>query len=478
MRIAALLLLCLLTSCPVQQPPGATSTAGGEAAATGTGAAPRWPPVAVEYLQQCLAQPGADGNAPLGPASLVVAQLPQACTDPAFAGVKQALLHWRGQMGQSVASELAAGWLILEPTAAREQIVQRIGQGDEAIFKALRYDPSAGRDVLARIDAVKLTPAQANRVLELLRIWGQATPADKPLLQALAQREPLVAWRAVGYLLQLEPDNTQYLQQLDTALRQAKPEQLSAAVEGVKISGKGELADALVPLLAQVKAGAEQITKLEQPAVPGTAPAESGMAGTPGAKPQAKPVAPAGKPLADHKALLGAYGLTYLPGAAAAFARQRLLEATDPQVRWQARLGELLHGNARPWNDAVRAQGVEQPEMWIALEPPEAWGPALLQTYARAARSTDGLTRGRTALHLNRYAAHKSEQLVLEALSRLAAAPEPEIAEAAWYTLAGLRLDPTGADPLTVVNDANAAPAVRLAAAYCALRLAGRGAAQ
>jgi hypothetical protein len=479
MRIAALLLLCLLTSCPAHKPPASAPAAG--AAASGTAAA-SWPPEAVAYLQQCLERPGAEGGVPLGPACIVVAQLPQAGADPAFAGVKQALLRWRGQMGESVASELAAGWLTVEPDAAREQIAARIAKGDEAVFQALRYNPSAGRAVLAKIDAAKLTLAQANRVLELMRIWGQADVADKPLLMALAQREPVVAWRALGYLLRLEPDNAEYLKQLDQALRNAKPDQLAAAVEGAKISAKAELAAALVPLLVQVKPGPERITPADvmpqAGADPGAAaPADFKAPGQsqPSAKPQAKA---AQQPPLDHKALLGAYGLTYLPGEAAQFARRKLLDAEDPQLRWQARLGELLHGDAKPWNDAVQAQGVEQREMWVALEPPEAWDAALLRTYARAAQSAQALTRGRTAQHLGRYGSCRSEKQALQALSKLAAAPEPEVAEVAWYTLARLRLDPTGADPLTVVNDANAAPAVRLAAAYCALRLAGHGAAQ
>jgi hypothetical protein len=477
MRIIAIGLLCFLASCPApSRPAGAPAPAGlpaaGPNSAGGGGTAGvqafSWPQEALAYLQQSLEHPTAEGNSPLGPVCQVVAQFPQAGTDPAFAAVRQAVLRWRGQMGESVASEIVAAWLAIEPGPASDQIVKRIAKGEDAVFQGLSSDAAAGRAVLERVDQAKLTPIQASRVLDLLRIWGGAQAKDKKLLEVLAKREPVIGWRALGYLVKLFPEDETYFKKLDAAIRNAKPAELSAAVEAAKISGDAKVADALVLLVAHATLGPERVDR------------SAGAAG----KPDAKKAAAPGKPQPSSpqhdavKVALGAYAFAYLPGDQAQYARRKLLEAADPLLRWQARLGELLHGDAKPWNDAVQAQGVEQSAMWVVLEPPEAWEAALIPTYAKAAQSKDGMTRGKSALQLNRYASCESDRSVLATLSRLASDTDPDVRETAWYTLGKLRLDPTAADPLTVVNDAQAPAGVRLAAAYTALRLAGPPAAK
>lgn len=429
----------------------------------------QWPKEAIAYLQRSLEQPGVNGNSALGPVCQVIAQFPQALDDPAFSAVREAVLHWRGQMGESVASEIVSAWLCIEPSPASDHIVQRIAKGDEAVMQALRHHATQGRAILGRVDQTKLTPQQANRVMELLRFWGGAEPGDKQLLENLAQRDPVVAWRAFGYLLKLEPENQTYFEKLDASIRTAAPDQLPAAMEGAKISGCPKLADALVQYVAHAKLGPEWIEP--STSANGDLPGK-GKAAT------AKQDITNAPQHDDRKVLLATYALAYLPGEQAQYARRKLLEAEDPLVCWQARLGELLHGDKQPWQDAVRGQGVEQSSMWVALEPPEAWDAALIPMYAKAGQSKDALTRGKTALHLNRYVSCQSDKTIAAVLSRLAADDAPEVREAAWYTLGKLRLDPTGADPLTVVNDAQAPAGVRLAAAYTALRLAGPPAAK
>jgi hypothetical protein len=400
--------------------------------------------------------------------------------------VRDAVDACRKQFGDSVPSEVVAAWLATQPEAAEKHVLLAARSGNDAVLLALRCFPERGRAVLTQLagpgaPAAKhgLTAAQGNRALELLREWGSAQPGDAPLLRLLAELEPRVAYRAEGYLLRLQPDDEAALGELDSAIRSARGNELTAAIEGARIAGDARLAAALVGLAAQAKLGPERIAPAPGAAAAGKPGADAGgQAGRPAdgasANAPAPPNSPGG-PSESPSVVLAAYALTYMPGDQAELVRTKLLGAVEPLLRWQARLGELLHGNPRPWQQALREQGADGRALWLALEPQEARDPALLDTYKLAAVSAGPDVRGRAARQLNRYGEQQSERTVGRLLARLVRDEVPAVCEAAWYTLGELALRPAGVDPQAAVVDTRLLPEVRLAAADCALRLAAAG---
>jgi hypothetical protein len=151
--------------------------------------------------------------------------------------------------------------------------------------------------------------------------------------------------------------------------------------------------------------------------------------------------------------------------------RKKLLNAQDGTVRWQARLGELLHGNPKPWDEAFQKEGSKSADFWIALEAVDRPAPALIPTYKLMSQSDDPTTRLRAVNALARYMlearSSEADGIVLALLDY----EVPEVRSAAWYAAGKLGIG----DPDKVIASKSEPPEVRLAAAYCALMQAQGG---
>jgi hypothetical protein len=422
---------------------------GGGADETGTqspyaGPAPAaLPAEALDYLAQCLRSPATAEHPPLARTWLAIARLRVPPDHPQLAALKEQVLEQAEQAGETGPVELAAAWLYFAPKPAERFISTQVPGGGTQYLESLRYSPEAGRRVLNGLDIAALAKAEAYRVVSLLQSWGDIGAEDEALLRALGKRGEMdIALWATGQLARLHPADEALSESLFSAVRDAVPEGFSAAAEGARVSGLAGLADAFVPFCAKAQLG-------EPP---------EGQAAAP-----------------DRQLEFSAYALAYLPGDQAALMRRKLLSASQAAVRWQACLGKLLHGDPQPWDAAVAKAGIDDKDLWVTLQPPQALHAALLPTYLAAAKSERLFTRGLAATELNRYAQMKSDPMLGEALALLVHDAEAEVRATAWYTLGGLGLKISGSDPLEAVRNSGEDPAVRLAAAYAALAAAGGG---
>jgi len=443
------LLIALAAGCPRGEPldlaesevpqaqPGAD---GNEAVLEGTEGqqAPiEYPPVALDYVLSSLRSPATAQYPPLAQIWLAVAQFTHLPYSPAADELRDEVGTMVATAGDSVLPELAAAWLAVDPQAAEEYIAGRLAAGQIDYVNSLMYAPQSARRVLAKADVAQLDPQMQMRIVRLLVQLRPLTPEDEPLLAELAAGgSEDVKLQVAGLQLALNPEAEERRQLLWKAIRDEQGA-LSGAAEGIKFSGDARFADALVPLAAEAMIGDEDPEVDKQ-----------------------------------RRVVFAAYALTYLPGEQAQLMRRKLLGAADPTVRWAARLGELLHGDPSYWNTAVEKHGVDDPELWIALEPSDVADPELLSTLESAARSTQPDTRVRAARQLNRYSADASNPAVGETLALLIGDQVTEVSAAGWYAAGRLASDGLADQARAVMEDRGRAPDVRLAAAYYLMRVA------
>lgn len=343
-----------------------------------------------------------------------------------------------------------AEWLAVDPAAARPQIAAGVATGNAQCMMALIDNAAVGRELIDGLQVEPQDTQTANLCLDLLRTWGGAQASDEPLLHQLAQSEDkTVEYRAAGYLLALGAGGDAEFDLLKSAVL-ARGKDWIGAIEGIKISGDPRFADVLVQLVSETKLNDEG------------APAEDET-----------------EPAASTPELLAAYAVSYLPGEQAEYMRKKLLNAASPELRWHARLGELLHGDAQPWNDAVDAEGLGDQKLWVVLEPPEALHNELVPFYAQAAQSDNAMERGKAALQLSRYNGVASAQQLASILEGLIAQPAATgdgdnsggllVQRQALITVGELKLTQLCPQVLEIMHEAGADASCRRAAAFCLL---------
>lgn len=439
------LLMLLLAACPAtreadteqpeSQPPGAVADADA-AAADAIEAAP-YSEAVLDYVEQCLSHPTEPGYPPLEPAWLTLAQLDRLADTPAAGSLCAAVSRMVGQAGDQPPPQLVAAWLSCEPQAAEAFIAEALAAGNPRYIDSLSFSPEIGRAVLGELALAELEADLARRVVRLIMRWPRDAPSDGPLLAQLAEQPNATArLQAIGLLAALGEASERQLKELGDAAR-AADETLPAAAEGIRLSGDAALAGSLVNLAARARLGPEDP---EQPK--------------------------------RREALYASYALTGLPGEQARLLRSKLLGSADPTVRWQARLGELLQGEPSYWDEAVRASGAAEQEIWMALDPLDISHPLLLPTLRQAASLDEPHWRGLVAAQLNRYGALASERGVRELIDELLSDADAGVRGAAWFAAGTLGLwDQTERAEAAALDEAEE-PAVRIGAAFCALRAA------
>ena len=459
---ATVLLIPLLTGCPANR--GNVSGTAGSVPRGNYAGAPASPgPLSTEAsLGLRLLCEAIDGFRPGVPPSQealialeLAAKLPELESDSRLAPLKDSIVEasHREQAAKGQPQPLLlAALLRIEPDAAADRIRQLAAAGDATVFAALRFDAARASLVLERLDAAKLNAAQAGAVLDLLRELSASTPLGTgtpaavypgaellPLLTKLAARpEPEIALRACGYLLRLKPGDSLLHDRLWQALRDAKAGEMAAAAEGARISADPGLADALIPLAMSIPLRSK----------PGAAKTSSAM-------------------------LYATYTLSFLPGGQADLMRSKLTGAADSLARCQVRLGVLLAGDPGPWMDEVNNVGIDDRSLWIALRPPEAVSPQLLDTYALAEEKGGVFAQGAAAEQLNRYGRFQSKDVKRRAariLQPLLVNQDPEVRAAAWYTACSLGLPPPEKELQDALRGDMISERIRLTAAYLALR--------
>jgi hypothetical protein len=451
--VACLLLATalLLGSCPAQEHGGSDAATGntsagvaGTAGGAGGGTAslsPAPPPdiaPALDYIRWAAKLPAPDG-AP--PASLVwnaVARLAGYGSSTALLQPLEPLLqgHIDAAPG-GISPQLAGAWLAVSGQPGYSFIADKLAAGQYSYLQPLQFDAAAARGLLATLPLADMPGDAATQALEILRGHGIIAD-DAGLLKQLARHEaPAVSLRAIGYLDSFEMATAAQLAELKRALASADIAEYVPALEGVKCSGKAEWANDLVELVAGAQLGAED---------PETEP-----------RPQV---------------LYAAYALAYLPGSQAQLMRQRLVGAASPVVRWQARLGELMHGEPQLWHDAVDVLGVDSPGMWQALAPPEAHHPALLATLERAAEEGSAQSRLQAVQQLPRYNEPEVRGRVTALLKTLAQDEDTAVRAMALVGTAQLAPRLLADECAASCMDEDEPWEVRLAASYCLLAAA------
>lgn len=444
-KFTVLSLLCVLAGCPggQQQPaPAEPPRTQSPLAPDGAASLPplpepvsvAYPPMVADYLLATLRTPLTEQHAGLAQAWDVVAGL---------AGAHEFGAEINRQLqdaGNDAPLGLIAAWLATDRQASSAWLQQRLAQGHSQQLAALQHEPELGRRVLYQHDWITADRETCEIAMSLLRSWEPALPGDSAMLQQLAQQEnPRTSLRAIGYLIALDAASEQQRGRLKEALRSDRISVLAAAVEACRICRDESLAATLVSAAAKVPLASDARPGMSQP---------------------------------DSTSLYSAYALTYLPGEQAGLLRRKLLEATDVRVRWQARLGELLHGDPQPWYDALLAGPESEADMWLTLQPESVVHPALLLSYKQFAGNADPEQRLLAARHLNRYAGYPSERLLRETLELLVADELPEVAVDAWHSAARCRAAGLENRAQQLLDDTAQPPMLRLGAAYYLLRMA------
>lgn len=441
LSLAAALSLALLLGCPGNDsaPTSEPAPASDPALVAASGwqlparADVNYPPMVVDYVLATLRDPVTHDHASLEQAWDIISQL----EDPSVfsAEVKRQVQG----TGNAPPIGIVSAWLAVEPEAAADWLVTQVKQGQVPYLNALLPHPELGRQVLAQTDLRGAGRETTEIVLLLLRKWEPLEQGDAALLQELAaSAEPRVKLRAIGYLLALGAADAAQVEELKEALRSDKISVLASAVEACRISRSEELAATLVGPAAQIP-------------LTGTADSYDQPTST---------------------SLYASYGLAYLPGEQAQLLRSKLLNAEDVRVRWQARLGELLHGDIEPWYDALLAGTDSQQDMLLAIQPEGVADQALLLTYKQLSTDKTPEVRLAAAQQMNRYAAYASDPLVKEVLQTLQGEETIQIAAQAWHSAAQIGVPGMGARAQAVLDNGEAPPAVRLAAAFYLLRQA------
>jgi hypothetical protein len=452
-NLKALLLLCMFSAGAMATgcPGGKTDSGANSAGKPGVKPAQRiaageYPQAALQYVLDALKQP-TEGYPALAYTWTVVAQLDQLGENKLAPQISAEIAKQvQGFSGQPPI-DLVAAWLAVQPEAATEFIRTQAKASDWSFISAYWFHPELARPLLAdpatRILAPRAIADKRSEVpkrwLELQSGWGVVTPADEQLLIAISERQgdPGNTLRAAGWLLRLDPDSKRFVDYLNLGIGRIAPGEIGVtmgATEGAKISRHEQLAEAFVPLAAKTPLKKDKEAKT---------PAELHFV---------------------------AYALTYLPGEQASLMRRKMLDAQDPLIQWQARLGELLHGDPQPWDDAIKAEGLAGKEWWLALERIEEPSVLLVPTLQQMAESEDASLRLRAAAFLGKFGWNSRLKEALDLVDKLAADDVAEVRTAAWYSAGRIG----AGDPLPVVNDSAETPEVRLAAAYAAL-MQGQG---
>jgi hypothetical protein len=393
-----------------------------------------YPPMVLDYVSATLRDPATSEHAALSQAWDVVARL----QDPShFAGAIQEQMQ---QVGNNAPVQVVAAWLATDQDSASKWLLNQVAEGKSQYLTALYAQPALGRAVLPEAQLDWGSREQTDPVLSLLRVWEPPVATDKAVLdKLLASDEPKVRLRTIGYLLAIDAADDKQLAELKEALRSDRIAVLSGAAEACRVAQRAELADALVNAAALVPLGSGSAASPSQP---------------------------------ESTGLYAAYALTFLPGEQAQLLRSKLLDAADVRIRWQARLGELLHGDIKPWYDAVLKTDPGDNDMWLALQPDSVADQGLLLTFKKTAAAKDPQIRLKTAQHLNRYTAWASDPVLREVFDMLIDDEVNEVAAQAWQSAGIMRMPGLGAQAQQVLDDAAQSPQERLAAAYYQLSLA------
>jgi hypothetical protein len=396
-----------------------------------------YPAAPVAYIVDSLRQPASASFPPLESSWLAIARLEHLAESASAAPLRDEILAMRDAAGGDVLPQLAAAWLAVDPAGAQDFIAGRLAEGRSAYVNSLVYSPAAALRIMTAAELDAYDDQLQLRLVRLLVQWHPLGVEFAPLLERLAASDSeAVRLQAIGLLLATDSDRQAEREQLWEAIRD-RDSPISAAAEGIKLSRSPQLADALVPLAATVRLGEED-------------------------------------PEADKQKneVYAAYALAYLPGEQAGLMRRKLLGAVDPTVRWAARLGELLHGDTGYWTLAADRAGIDDAQLWLALEPADVVHPDLLPTLRKAARQGAPQTRLRAAQQLNRYADYASNPAVGEVLADFITDANPAVSAAAWMAAGWLARDQF-ADQAAGLLDSSELPAeVRMAVAYYLMRLA------
>lgn len=322
---------------------------------------------ATAFLLDSLKDPASDDHASLEDCWNIISRLETA------ADFKQPIEQQVAQAQGRPGFELLSAWIVVNPAAASDYIRAELGKGNAAVLQSLIRQPQLGTALLLETDITNRSVDFDDATLLLLRNWGGVDPQLLPVYEALARStEPDISLRAIGYLLSLDKATDEQLANLRSAIGD-ETQHFMAAMEGGKISADPRLSTAFIPRVRDVALGE----------------LDPGLAW-------------------EMQPYFSAYALAYIPGSEAQVIRSRLLGAANPDLRWQARFGQLMQGDPTSFHEAMLSEGVLSPYILKCLGPPEAVHPELLPWYEKAIAQSEEAQRFQLVSQLNRYNEHSS----------------------------------------------------------------------
>ncbi|MCB1216284.1 hypothetical protein KDL44_02765 [bacterium] len=379
-----------------------------------------------DFLLQSLREPAEEDHATLEDCWSVISRL----TDSKAFEAK--IASQVAESGTQPGVELLSAWLATDPAAASDYVLEQISAGNAAALQALIRFPELGKPLLLKLDLTEQSVDFQDALLLLIRNWREPGQEMLPVFKQLAgSPEPDISLRAIGYLIRLDNASEEQLSTLREAIRTEK-EHFAAAVEGGKISRDPGLATAFIPRVQDVKMGEpdpEEAWKVQP--------------------------------------YYSAYALAFIPGTDASVIRLNLLNASNTDLRWQARFGELLQGHPASFQQAMLKEGVLSPGLLRCLAPPEAVHPDLLPWYAKAIEQSEGSQRFQLVSQLSRYNEHASEPELRELVLGLLDDDSALVRGQAWLLAAqfaypGRRLEAAA----VLSSDEEMAPVKAAAACY------------
>lgn len=352
---------------------------------------------------------------------------------------REAILHEVEVSGEQMSPALLAAYMAVDPENCLKYVQRQAKAGVLDYLIAIGPDRDVGAWVFEHVHIPEDYQGFGDMLMGSIVDWGLDPEPYLPNLHFLVsiddEDNKVRRAKVAGYLVLIGVATLEEKQIVIDSLKSDDMMTFIGGIEGLKIAGDPDFADELVGIVATAEIG-----DLDQDSEP------------------------------DMKVAFAAYGLTSLGGEQAQMLRQRLLLSTNAVVRMEAALGELMQGDSSYWNSFVASGEISDDNIWTSLKPIDAWHPDLLPFYLGQVKADVLNYRIRVANNLSRYREYANDEIVQKILFNLFDDQEVIVREHAWLVASKLLPEHYLDKALSVLQDEEEHPKVRLAATMCAMQ--------
>lgn len=340
--------------------------------------------------------------------------------------------------GEKMSPALLTAYMAVDPENCLKYVQRQARAGVLDYLSAIGPDRDVGAWVFEHVHIPADYQGFGDMLMGSILDWGLDPEPYLPNLRFLVsiddEENKVRRAKVAGYLVLIGVATLEEKQIVIDSLKSDDLMTFIGGIEGLKTAGDPDFADELVGIVANAEMG---------DMVQGNDP--------------------------DMKVAFAAYGLTSLGGEQAKMLRQRLLLSTNPMIRMEAALGELLQGDSSYWNSFFESGKISDVDIWTSLKPLDAWHPDLLPFYLSQVNADVLNYRIRVANNLSRYREYANDEIVQEILFNLFDDQEVIVREHAWLIASQLLPEHYLDKALSVLQDEEEHPKVRLAATMCAM---------